>query len=174
MNEVLRYIKKFASVIQKLFNVVSVTLMAAMVAIMFAQVCMRTFLGVSIIWSEEILRFMFIWLVFLGMATGVYYNDLSRFELIQESLPPVWQKIVSTVIHLICGVVLYFAAVGALPLVKRQMGQEAMAVPIMMGVVYLVIPIAAITSLFYLVMHIILMWRGLPDLSRKEEEREAL
>ena len=174
MNGILRNLKKLAAVLQKLISILSITLLMAMVLVMFSQVCMRTFLGTSIIWSEEALRFMFIWLVFLGTAIAVYYNDLSRFELIQESLPPIGQKIVSTLIHLICGVVFYFAAVGAIPLVKRQMSQEAMALPVMMGVVYLVIPICAVISLFYLAMHIILMWRGLPDLAQKDEAGGAL
>ncbi|MDR1045373.1 MAG: TRAP transporter small permease [Candidatus Adiutrix sp.] len=174
MNGVLRILKKFAAVIQKIINAVSVTLMAVMVAVMFSQVALRTFSNSSLIWSEEALRFMFIWMVFLGVTTAVYYNDLSRFELIQESLPPLGQKILNTVIHFITGTVLYFAAIGALPLVRRQMTQLATALPIKMGVVYLVIPVSAVVGLFYLALHLFLMWRGLPELSRKEEGSELL
>lgn len=154
----MKLLTNIAAGLQKVLNALSITLMALMVVIMFSQVVLRITVSSSIIWSEEALRFMFIWLVFLGVATAVYYNDLSRFELLAEKLPPMGQKILNTVILALSGAVLYIAAIGAQPLVRRQMGQLATALPIKMGVVYLVIPISACIGLFYIALHIIGTW----------------
>jgi TRAP-type C4-dicarboxylate transport system permease small subunit len=153
---------QIAAGLQKSLNALSIILLFSMLAVMFTQVLLRVIFESSIIWSEEALRFMFIWLVFLGVATAVYYNDLSRFELLQEKLPPLGRKILNTLIHLVGGAILYCAAVGALPLVKRQMNQLATALPIKMGVVYLVIPVSASIGLFYIALHIIALWTNRP------------
>ncbi len=161
-------LRHIAAGLQTVLNALSVTLLFVMLAIMFTQVVLRILFASSIIWSEEALRFMFIWLVFLGVATAVYYNDLSRFELLQEKLPPSGRKILNTLIHLIGGAILYFAAVGALPLVKRQMGQLATALPIKMGVVYLVIPVSASIGIFYIALHLYALWTGHSPALKKE------
>jgi TRAP-type C4-dicarboxylate transport system permease small subunit len=158
----MKILKHIAALLQKALNTLSITLMFAMVVIMFSQVMLRTFAGSSIIWSEEALRFMFIWLVFLGVAAAIYSNDLSRFELLQEKLPPLGQKILSTLIHLFSGAILYIAAIGAMPLIRRQMNQLATALPIKMGVVDLVIPVSASIGIFYLLLHLITMWTERP------------
>ncbi len=170
----MKQLKKLAACLQKILNAVSVTLMILMVIIMFSQVMLRITVSSSLIWSEEALRFMFIWMVFLGVATAIYYNDLSRFELLQEKLGPLGRNILFTLIYLISAMVLYFAAIGALPLIKRQMNQLATALPVKMGVIYMVIPVSAAIGLFYIILHVILMWTGQSDLTRKDEEMELL
>lgn len=46
-------------------------IMAAIVLIMFFQVFFRYVLNNSLTWSEEITRFLFIWVVFLGTALNI-------------------------------------------------------------------------------------------------------
>jgi TRAP-type C4-dicarboxylate transport system permease small subunit len=48
--------------------------MSLMVVIVFANVIARYYLSASLAWSEEIARFMLIWLVFIG-AVLAYVND---------------------------------------------------------------------------------------------------
>jgi len=43
-----------------------IVVLAAMVVIVFANVCMRYVFGTSVIWSEEVARHLMIWLTFLG------------------------------------------------------------------------------------------------------------
>jgi len=170
----MKFLRQLAALIQKAMSAVSVVLLICMVILMFTQVMLRITVSSSIIWSEEALRFMFIWLVFLGVSSAIYYNDLSRFDLIQEKFGPLGSKILGTVIYLITGGVLYIAAIGAIPLIKRQMAQFATAVPIKMGVIYMIIPICAYVSLFYIFLHILFMWLGQSDLSHRHEDMEAI
>jgi TRAP-type C4-dicarboxylate transport system permease small subunit len=68
------------------------------------------------------------------------------------------------------GIFLYNVAVGVIPLILRQMRQHAIALPIRMGVVYMVIPYFAYLSLFYIALHVISIWSELPDPSVKREK----
>lgn len=166
-----KLLKTVAKYIQKLLNAVSVILLMAMVAIMFSQVFGRSVIGKSIIWSEEALRFLMIWLVFVGVATAIYYNDLSRFDMLQDMLPKFGRKAVLVAIDILIGVVLGLTTYGAFPLIARQMTQDAVSVPVKMGVVYSIIPICFIISLFYLVLHIVtVLTSDKLDLSEGEEE----
>lgn len=49
---------------------ISVALMLAMTAILAVQVFMRYVMGASLAWSEEIARYMFIWLIYLSISYG--------------------------------------------------------------------------------------------------------
>ena len=170
MKTVYLKMKSLADLMKKITDTATIVLLMVMTVIMFSQVVGRFVFGRSIIWSEEVLRFMLIWLVFLGVSTAIHDNDLSRFEMLQEKLSVFWQKIVWTVTYLLIGIVLYFTNVGVLPLVSRQMEQRAVSVPVSMGVIYMVIPYFCMLSLFYLVLHMIALWMNYPSLVSQDGE----
>lgn len=169
MDSLYKGIKSLAAFFNRITKIISVILMMIMVVIMFSQVVGRFVFSRSIIWSEEVLRFMLIWLVFLGVSTAIYYNDLSSFDLLHSKLSKSGKKIVSTLIFLIIGIVLYYTTIGVFPLISRQLAQRAMSVPISMGIVYMVIPYSTILSLFYLIMHTIELWFDYSNLPKGEE-----
>jgi TRAP-type C4-dicarboxylate transport system permease small subunit len=156
-------IKKATALAQKLVNFVIIALMVAMTVVMFAQVVLRVTGAPSLMWGEEALRFMFIWTVFLGLPTAIYYNDLTRFDLLMEHLPPFFRKALESVILVLIGVILYFIATGMSRVVTRQMRQMATSMPIPMGVVYYIIPVCAILAMCYIAIKLFLMWAGDTD-----------
>ena len=170
MKSVYLKLKKFADLMKKITDTATIVLLMVMTVVMFSQVVGRFVFGRSIVWSEEALRFMLIWLVFLGVSTAIHDHDLSRFEMLQEKLSSFWQKIIWTVVYLLMGLVLYFTNSGVLTLVSRQMAQRAVSIPIPMGIIYMVIPYFCILSLFYLALHIIALWANYPGLPSSSEE----
>ncbi len=160
-------VKKATALVQRLINAVIIALMAAMTVVMFAQVVLRVTEAPSLMWGEEALRFMFIWTVFLGMPTALYYNDLTRFDLLQEHLPPLARKALESLILVLIGVILYFVATGMSRVVTRQMRQMATSMPIPMGVVYCIIPVCSVLSIVYIAVKLFLMWAGGTDTAEK-------
>lgn len=67
-------IEKIYGVCEKILRYITGVLLAGMVVVVFSNVISRYFLNAAIAWSEEISRFMLIWLVFLG-ANLAYIND---------------------------------------------------------------------------------------------------
>jgi TRAP-type C4-dicarboxylate transport system permease small subunit len=151
-------VKQAGFYIQKALSAVLIAFIAVMAVLMFTQVVLRFCFGNSFAWAEELLRFMYIWLVFLGLPVAVYYNDLTRFDVLQQSFKGTPKKILETCIHLISNVMFYIIAWGALRLFTRQLSQRATTMPIPMGVIYLVIPFSAIISFIFIAVKIIMLW----------------
>ena len=53
---------------EKFEEVVSIGLLATMVVIVFFQVVMRYVFQASLSWSEELARYLFLWLIWMGAA----------------------------------------------------------------------------------------------------------
>lgn len=81
-------------------------LVAVMIAIMaivnFLQVIFRYVIQGSLPWSEELLRFLFVWTTFLGAGIGVRKGAHLGLTILVNSLPPRFQKIVVYLNYLIC------------------------------------------------------------------------
>ncbi|MDR3284175.1 MAG: TRAP transporter small permease [Treponema sp.] len=59
---------------------VSIALMSLMTVIMFIQVIMRYVFSNSLSWSEELARYMFIWLVYFGISYGAKIRKHIKIE----------------------------------------------------------------------------------------------
>jgi TRAP-type transport system small permease protein len=62
-------------------------LLLTMVAIVFANVICRFVLNASLAWSEEIARFLFIWIVFLGAFFAYLTNEHLGLDLVVKAVP---------------------------------------------------------------------------------------
>ena len=63
-----------------------VGLMVAMLTIMGLQVCLRYVFGTSLPWSEELSRYLLIYMVYVGAAVGVRNRSHIRIDIIDTVL----------------------------------------------------------------------------------------
>ncbi len=159
--------------IWKVLCVLLVLLVVTMTVVMFMQIAMRTMGMQSYKWSEEVLRYLYIWVVFLGVPVAVYSNDLTRFDLIQSKLSPLANKILETLILIIMLGILFFMAQGSFTLIRIQMRQTMTSLNVPMGIVYLSIPICALASILFFVAKLFLLWTGQPDLDELQQPAEG-
>jgi len=89
----------------KLLNSILAILLALMVIIVFSNVIGRYFLESSLAWSEEISRFLFIWLVFFGAVLAYINDEHLALDLLVKALP----KKVSQVIAVIGNLLVIYA-----------------------------------------------------------------
>jgi TRAP-type C4-dicarboxylate transport system permease small subunit len=155
---VLKACKNACANVQKGINATLIVLLIVMSVVMFSQVVLRACLGWAFTWAEELLRFMFVWLVFLGLPSGVYYSELTRFDLLETSLEGVPKKLLETGIYLLINAILFILVWGSFTLIQRQFNQQATTLPIPMGVVYLILPISSIIAIVFAVIKLVLMW----------------
>jgi TRAP-type C4-dicarboxylate transport system permease small subunit len=59
---------------------VSIVLMSLMTIIIFVQVIMRRVFSSSLTWSEELARYLFIWLIYLGISYGAKIKKHIKIE----------------------------------------------------------------------------------------------
>lgn len=120
-----------------------VLLAATMVTVVFTQVFMRFVLSYSLPWSEELARYCFIWIVYIGISYGVKKQRHIKVEVIHMLLKgrsKYYLGIFSNLIFLCFAV---FLVVGGFDVAKRLLdfGQLSPALGMSMSVVYLATPV---------------------------------
>ena len=67
-------------------------LAAAILVVMSIQVFLRYVLNESLIWSDELSRYLLVAMAFIGTATGMRKNNHIRIDVIDYVLPPVARR----------------------------------------------------------------------------------
>ena len=136
--------------LEHVLNLMIGCLLACMVILVFMNVITRYFLQIAIGWSEEVSRFMLIWLAFLGAVIAYVKNDHLALDVVHKYLPKIGSAILSIIADLLVLGALAFMTKGGydMTLDSLQSGWVSSAVPIPYGYVYIVAPIS--TALMFL------------------------
>ena len=103
---------KFGDRADSAANLVLVVLSAAMVVIALWAVFCRYVLNNSLVWSDEVVRYLFVWFSLLGAAITLRDREHIRVEYFVELLPPGARRLVELVMLL--GVLLFYLAMAVL------------------------------------------------------------
>lgn len=82
MEIVKKILDKIAEMIKYLLGI----LLAVMLIVALMEVFRRYFIGKSFAWSEELIRYLIIWISFLGGAIGYKYQNLVFFDMVLGKL----------------------------------------------------------------------------------------
>lgn len=106
---------KFFSVIDRLEDICLVSMFMIMVATIFLQIIMRFIVGNSLVWSEELGKFIFVWISWLGLSIGERRNEHIKITLVVDKLSPKWQKVFEIISYIvllgILGITVYYAVI---------------------------------------------------------------
>jgi len=134
-----------------LLRTVCFLLMLAMVSVIFSQVLARYAFSNSLSWSEEIGRYIFVWMTFLGAALAVRDRQHVSLDLVLKILPYSLQKLLIVISYIS---MLIFTAVviyGGIQFVARGSSQMSSALEIPMHYVYIVLPLGGALIFAYLI-----------------------
>ncbi|MGO4889189.1 TRAP transporter small permease [Anaerobacillus sp. MEB173] len=141
--------------LEKIQLTVGVIFLAIFFFAILIQVISR-YLGISVIWTEEVATNSFIWAIFMGAAVMVNRKDHFSFDLLSKLLKGKARVTLLIVIDMIllvfCAGLFYYSLTAlssfwnytwtTLPMIK-------------MGYVWLALPVMAITMVIYLINHIV-------------------
>lgn len=116
--------------------------LSSMSIIIAFQVLMRYGFQSSLSWSEEIARYLFIWLIYIGISYGVKKSahvSVTALDLALSDSARRVLKFISTVVFLIFAVIITYYGWQVCSKIMR-LGQEAPATGIDMWIVYLAVP----------------------------------
>lgn len=117
-------------------------LLSAMVAVVFWNVVSRYFLGVSIAWSEEISRFMFLWVVFLGAVLAYIKDEHLSLDILIKAIPKKAAHAMQLVADLCVLYAIQIIVRGGYSLMMKSWDWLSPAAAIPYAFVYLIIPVA--------------------------------
>jgi TRAP-type C4-dicarboxylate transport system permease small subunit len=128
--------------LHKLSNVLeSVTLwfialaLAAMTVVVFAQVVARE-ISASLPWSEELSRYLMIYLTYLGVSVGVKRKSHIAVEFVTGKFPVKVQNTIEAATNIVCILCCAIIVIYGVQLVDITMMQKSPALRIPMGIAY--------------------------------------
>lgn len=87
----------------RLFGFLAITALLAIAAVVILQVVSRFMLPSSPVWTEELSRYLFIYLIVLSSGLVIRQNRHVRLELFQHALSPRNQAVYQALCHLLTG-----------------------------------------------------------------------
>jgi TRAP-type C4-dicarboxylate transport system permease small subunit len=151
-------IGKAIDLIQKLLLLSISLFLAAMCLIIFVQVIMRYVMGQSLAWSEELTRYMFVWIIFLGINLGIKDNAQLKIDILDMALSGKKKKMLNIVQHAISLAVIAYCIGSSMILIKNGLRSVSPTLRAPMWIVYVAFPVGfgvcileLLRRIFYLV-----------------------
>jgi len=142
--------------IEKFIEYFIFALLSSMSIVIFLQVVFRYIIRYSLPWSEELSRYLFVWLALMGAAVGVKKNAHFGVDILVRRLKPKNQKILYLIGSLF---ILFFLCVIIFEGVKLTINnwtQLSPAMRIPMSFPYSSVPASFLLMLVYIVKNILL------------------
>ena len=138
-----------ARVVDRLVDGVAVIAFSGMFACVLGQVFFRYFLDSPLVWSDELARYLFIWASFLGWIIAARRGSHLSIDMLVTRLPP-RPGAALRVFGALCGVA--FAALlvwYGWRITVRNLDVETTTLFFSQGVVYAIVPVAALAVGLY-------------------------
>ncbi|MFQ3621229.1 MAG: TRAP transporter small permease [Spirochaetales bacterium] len=135
---------KIQHLLELAINIMIGLMLAGMVIVVFGNVIFRYFLNMALAWSEEVSRFMLIWLAFMGAVIAYIRNEHLGLDILLRVLPPLGARIVAIVADSLVVTALVIMTRGGIAMTADSFasGWVASSLPIPYGYVYMAAPIA--------------------------------
>ena len=129
-----------------------IAILAAMALMVFANVALRFLTDHSILWVEEVSRYLMIWLTFLGSSVVLRYGAHIGIDTLQERLPaaaPAIRAVIFALLLVFFGAMVWLGMRYAL----LTWDQTTPVLQIPIGAVYLAMPL----GFALMIVHLLLM-----------------
>jgi TRAP-type C4-dicarboxylate transport system permease small subunit len=134
---------KFDSLLSKVESWVLIILVAVMAVVVFLQVIFRYLLALPLYWTEELARYLFIWIAIVGATLSVQRRGHFGMDFFLRMLPDQGRRFTTFIIQVLMGGVALVLLVQGILLVEKTAAQRSPAMEISMGWFYSCIPVGA-------------------------------
>ena len=135
---------RFLDAVEKVFLLILGLLLAAMTAIMVYQVILRVVFHHPNVWAEEVVKFMFAWVCFIGSPICMRHNSHLKVDFLLTKLPEniryLWQAVI---ILLSIGFAAAIVPIS-IPMVTQVLDQYSLGAHVPMWIPYLSVPFGGV------------------------------
>lgn len=151
---VIKGVNNLYTILKKFIYHTSALLFAIATLIAFIQVIFRYVFNASLSWAEESVRYMFIWMFFLGMAEATRTGLHVTLDVIFNNMTVKTKRIAMSLIDAAIIVLLGFMSYYGFKLAFVNMSQMSPAMQIPMGYIYLAIPVGSVFMIIFYIYNI--------------------
>lgn len=169
--------KKASVFVNTFLNVVMAVSLAVMAILVFGNVVLRYFFHSGITWSEEMARFLFIWMTFLGAIGALKDNNHLGVDIIVKRLSPALKKVVYLASNALLLYVLWLVLDGSWKMTVLNMNSPAPATGLPLSFVYgigIVMSIGMSIILLYNIYQVLFDRNAIDRLTRMKESEEEM
>lgn len=156
-------------------EVLLVLFSTVMVAVIFMQVVMRQF-DSSLSWSEELARYCFIWLVYIGISYGVKKDRHIKVDVMLLVLKNKGKLILTIIANLLFIAFAVFVIRYGYDIASQLLafGQKSPANQIPMGLIYMATPVGMGLTLIRLIQNLVKHIKALKHEMKQDKKIETL
>ena len=151
---------KAAHTIEQIVSLVSIAFFALIFGVMLLQIFFRYVLNSPLVWTEELCRYLFVWICFLGWTIALRRGTHIRINFFLERLPLLPKKIVLIVFHLLILFFLIQLTRFGIAMTRRSFSVPTITLFFSWAYVYLAAPVSAVIMILYVILHFIDLLRG--------------
>jgi TRAP-type C4-dicarboxylate transport system permease small subunit len=150
-------------ILEKIENFVVLNFLGIMFVVLFFQIIMRYLFNTPLIWSEELARYLFVWVAFIGASFGVRDSAHIKLTVIFNYFPRKFQKIFTIVTNIITIIFFLYLIPESISLTIEQFAIDSSAMGIPMGIVFLAVPVGFIMMSFRLLLNTLVLMNIISD-----------
>ncbi len=133
--------KSFIKLLDKIEEYFCIAALFIMCIVLIMQIFFRFVLNSPLIWSEELSRFLFIWITFIGIGYGVKHHLHIELTYFFGKMPKKMQLWGQVFINLVCASTMLYILPVALKFTTMQHTIDSTTLPIPMSFLYVALPI---------------------------------
>lgn len=162
-------LKKTTHWITKILNGFCLLAMLGLTVIVALQVISRL-LKISLPWTEELARFLLVWLTFLGCTLAIYRKSHLSVNFVVDMMPKKLQKACNIFTRIVMIVFFTILLVYGVKLSAISMKNLSTSLGWPMGIVYAVLPFSALLADYYVILDMLgLAGFDVPDYEKEEK-----
>ncbi len=147
---------KVSSIAEKVITLISNVLFAAMFLVVVLQVIGRYVMRNPFIWTEELARFLYVWLIFFGSATLIKGYEHITIDFLPRKLSSQGQKIYKVVIDVLAFVFVLLMVLGGIKMMRNSGNARLPSNPnIKLAYMYLSMVVGSLLSMLFLCENIV-------------------
>ncbi|GAB7389094.1 TRAP transporter small permease [Bacillaceae bacterium] len=169
--------KKIANRFNTFLNIIMAVSLAGMAILVFGNVVLRYVFNSGITWSEEMSRFLFIWMTFLGAIGALRDNEHLGVDILIKRLSPGKKRVVYTISNLLILYVLWLVLDGSWKVSLMNMHNTAPATGLPMVYVYGIGVVMSVCMAYITIKNLYKAWfvkDSIEELTRTVESEEEL
>jgi TRAP-type C4-dicarboxylate transport system permease small subunit len=130
---------------------VLIAIVGVMTVVVFLQVLYRYVFAQPLQWSEELARYLFVWLSIMGATLALQKKGHFGLDLFYKMLSNRFQRIVKFPVYLLLGIVIFVILFQGIILVQKTVLQESPAMGISMAWAYASLPVGGALMAIHLI-----------------------
>ncbi|WP_017729000.1 TRAP transporter small permease [Halalkalibacterium ligniniphilum] len=168
--------QKVLKILNGLLTIAITLIFTTMVTLVFMNVALRYGFNSGITWSEEMARYLFVWIVFLGAIAAFKDRSHLGVDVLLGVLPPIGQKIIYVVNQIVIIGLLVIIIDGGLKMIVVNSNSYGPATGMPLSILFFAATFAAsimIIMSFVQTVQYVFLNQNLPSWAKAKEEEST-